>query len=153
MNLADMYIQDHQNKSSVPIKVDAVEQHYNGKFIGDFCIKTSDRYWSEQPWAIFYNPNPPKPEYSNYFAINVRDRSIIITDGQSAFDEPITGIVADDGEIIFSRYRHNFVTSKDGSVWIDGGRDYTRSSMGRFIQINVHEGQFVISEVRVNSDE
>ena len=55
----------------------------------------------------------------------------------------ITAAVAADGEIIYSRCRHDYNVSKDRSAWIDGGRDYTRSSSGNhFITLKVIEGEW-----------
>jgi hypothetical protein len=50
----------------------------------------------------------------------------MITNAISAFEHPMLGVVADDGEVIVSGYRHDYRRSKDGTVFIDGGRDYTR---------------------------
>jgi hypothetical protein len=51
----------------------------------------------------------------------------MICDAITATQEDIWGVVANDGEVIYSRYRHDYRTSKDGSVMIDGGRDYTKT--------------------------
>jgi hypothetical protein len=68
----------------------------------------------------------------------------MISNAESAFSEPITGILTDDDEVIVSRYRHDFVV-KEGYM-IDGGRDYTRSSGGKFVTITVKDGEFVIKQ-------
>ena len=142
------FIRGHENKSLQPINIPAVEDRFNGKFIGDFCIKTNNGSWSEEPLAVFYNDNPDVEKgHSNYFAIGVAGSDkVFITRGDSAFDDLITGIVADDGEVIFSRYRHDFVTSYDDSVWIDGGRDYCRfgGDPDRLVSITVLDGELVI---------
>ena len=70
---------------------------------------------------------------------------VMITNAESAFSEPITGILTDDGEVIVSRYRHDFVL-KEGH-FIDGGRDYTRSSGGKFVDVTVKNGEFVLEAV------
>ena len=41
-------------------------------------------------------------------------------------EHDIAGIVANNGDVIYSRYRHDCRWSPDNSVMIDGGRDYTR---------------------------
>jgi hypothetical protein len=41
-----------------------------------------------------------------------------------------------------SRYRHDCVF-KDGQM-IDGGRDYLRSSGGKFVNVTVKDGEFVL---------
>jgi hypothetical protein len=69
---------------------------------------------------------------------------VYITEASSAFSDPIAGIPTDDGEVIVSRYRHDYV-EKDGRM-IDGGRDYTRSSMHPTVVITVTGDKFVIAE-------
>jgi hypothetical protein len=44
-----------------------------------------------------------------------------------------------------SRYRHDCIF-KDGQM-IDGGRDYLRSSGGKFVNVTVKDGEFVLEEV------
>jgi hypothetical protein len=70
---------------------------------------------------------------------------LMISNAESAFSEPIAGVLTEDGEVIVSRFRHDYVT-KDGQV-IDGGRDYTRSSGGKFVEVTVKNGEFVLEAV------
>ena len=123
MKLEQMFL--HPAQSYQPIKIEIIEKKYNAKYVGDFCIMTKHG-WSESPVAIFWQEKPPVEGYSHYFGIFVQEDTIYITSGESAFSKPIVGIVADDGEVVYSRYRHDFRSSKDGSVFIDGGRDYTK---------------------------
>jgi hypothetical protein len=121
----------HSGKSEYqPIDIKVVEEKYNASFVGDFCIK--DRHvWTIRPIAVFYQPTPDVIKgHSYYFGVyqSVLSKSILITNAESAFFEPIVGIEADDGEIIFSRQRHDYRTSQDGSVSIDGGREYLKFS-------------------------
>jgi hypothetical protein len=53
-------------------------------------------------------------------------------------------MVTDDGEVIVSRFRHDYVTK--GKYMIDGGRDYTRSSMHPTVTVTVDEDSFLIKE-------
>ena len=142
-----LYVKGHDRVSCQPINIQQVEETKESIFVGDFCLKTKEG-WSETPVAIFYNPNPPDPSFSNYFGLFVdwKDQ-LMITDGQSAFSKPIIGIVADNGEVIFSRYRHDYVISSDGSVFIDGGRDYTKSSLvneDKFVKLIIDKDKLVI---------
>lgn len=134
------------NDCTHPINVYHIEQQYGGKYIGDFCIKTKQG-WSEEVAAIFYQPNPNfELGHTHYFGILCQqphrglvydeDYQVAIINGESAFSEPIDGIIADDGEVIYSRYRHDFVTSSDGSVSIDGGRDYVRCMGSSVLNFN-----------------
>lgn len=69
---------------------------------------------------------------------------MLITDAASAFSEPITGLLTDDGEVIVSRYRHDCV--QKGPYMIDGGRDYLRTSGsntdGKLVKVTVVDGEF-----------
>jgi len=120
-----------------------VEARYNAKFVGQFCLKTKSGSWAESPADVYWQEKPPVEGYSNYFALIIQMGAAYITSGASAVEQPITAIVADDGEVIYSRYRHDYRSSKDGSVFIDGGRDYTKSSVGgRFVTLKVVDGEF-----------
>lgn len=108
------------------LNLQAIERKYNAKYIGDFCLKVISGGWSTSPAAIFWQEKPPVEGYSNYFGIIARDEGVYITSGASAFSEPIEGIVSEDGEVVYSRFRHDFRSLSDGSGSIDGGRDYTK---------------------------
>ena len=131
------YVLERNKGTQLPIKVDAVEQKYNAKYVGDFCLKTASGGWTESPVAIFWQETPPVKGYSHYFGLFFQDGKIMITDGASAFHDKISGIVADNGEVIFSRYRHDFHYSTDNSVAVDGGRDYMRC-LGNIHNPHVH---------------
>lgn len=120
-----MYILPRQ-ETELPINVEVAEQHYNATYVGDFCLKHSTEGWDNNVVAVFYQETPPQPDYSHYFAIRIREGHAYIMSGASAVAEPIEAIVARNGEVVYSRCRWDYRTSKDGSVSIDGGRDYTR---------------------------
>lgn len=106
--------------------IETIEQKKNAKYVGDFCIKDRNGNWAEDPVSIFWQETPPVEGYSHYFGIFFRDSAMYITSGQDAADVVMDGVIANDGEILYSRYRHDYRVSKDGSAMIDGGRDYTR---------------------------
>jgi len=141
------------DQSLQPINIKICEEHYGATFVGDFCLKANGGGWSEIPLAIFYQPNPNiSLGHTHYFGLMVDqfDR-LVITNGESAFEEPIQGIVADNGEVIYSRYRHDYVTSEDGSVWIDGGRDYTRRGPhGQSVKLVIKDDKLVIDKLIVD---
>lgn len=136
MKFEDYYLQP-TGDTCQPIDIKKVEAKYNAKYVGDFCLKTKSGHWSETPAAIFWQETPPVEGYSNYFGILDQSGTIYITSGASAFSEPIEGIVARNGEVNFSRSRHDFHSSADGSVMVDGGRDYMRI-LGDIHQPRVH---------------
>lgn len=130
-----------------------IEEKYGAKYMGYWCTKSPRGHWNESPVDVFYQPNPDTSKgHTNYFGMFIRtdpftgegSGSVYITEASSAFSDPIAGIPTDDGEIIVSRYRHDYV-EKDGRM-IDGGRDYTRSSMHPTVRITVDGDRFVISE-------
>lgn len=106
-----------------PEIIPLLEKKYKVKYVCETCIK-SNGYWRNHPSLIFYSEKA-HPEGSNYLAVSMQNNSLLLSNGISAI-EPFTGIEADNGEIIYSRFRHDFRTSSDKSVSIDGGRDYTR---------------------------
>jgi hypothetical protein len=123
-----------------------IEDFYGAKYMGQWAVK-GERGWSGIPVDVFYQPNPDTAKgHSHYFGMFINGQNrMMITDAQSAFSEPIYGVLCDDGEVIVSRYRHDYVT-KDGCM-VDGGRDYfKRSDRGKTVRITVDRDQFVIEE-------
>lgn len=112
-------------ETTLPISIKKAEELKDAKYIGDFCLRNKSGGWSESPVAVFYQPNPPK-EFSKYFGLFVSGGNLFITNAESAFAEPIQGIVGANGEVVYSRYRHDFRSLSDGSGSIDGGRDYVK---------------------------
>jgi hypothetical protein len=124
-----------------------IEEKYNAKFMGSWAIKRSDGIWTEEPVDVFYVENPDTSKgHTNYFGIFVKQGEAYITEASTAFSEPIIGRVTRNGEVLVSRFRHDF-QSKDG-VMIDGGRDYVRSSLdGQAVEIKVDHGEFLFKLV------
>jgi len=154
MNLKVM--NHHENTSHQPINIPVLQKYYGAVYIGDFCLKTKSGGWSDMPVAVFYQPNP-KTElgHTHYFGLFVMgddNDTLMITNAESAFSEPIVGIIADDGEVIFSRYRHDYHTSRDGSVFVDGGRDYVRFSGGqqRVVKLVIDKDKLVIDPTSID---
>jgi hypothetical protein len=124
-----------------------IEDFYGAKYMGYWAIYGSADYsWSEIPVDVFYQPNPNVSKgHSHYFGMYRDGLKAMITNAESAFSDLITGILTDDGEVIVSRYRRDFVLK--GNYFIDGGRDYIRSSGGEFVNITVKNGEFVLEKV------
>lgn len=121
-----------RNESSFLTKesIKAIESKYKARYVCESCLRGLDDQWVNFPAAIFYTDNP-HPEGSNYFGIFLHQgledsNHVMITDGISATGQDMVGVIADNGDVIYSRYRHDYRESNDGSVFIDGGRDYTR---------------------------
>lgn len=122
-----------------------VEEKYNAQYVCELPIKTADGGWVNFPCAIFYTEEK-HPDGSNYMALykNPLDGKMYVCDGASAVRETFVGAVADNGEIIYSRYRHDYRMSEDGSVMIDGGKDYVRTTAKKLVSIKVVQGHMEI---------
>lgn len=96
--------------------------------------------------AVFYAETAHPDSGSRYFALYYGSSGLLITDGSFIEDQTITGAVANDGEVIYSRYRHDYRSSSDGSVMIDGGREYTRTNTNNLVTLLVREGSLRILE-------
>lgn len=105
-------------------QVEKIELMKNSKYV---CSTEHQGLCIEVFYAEDYHP----VSGSRYFGLYKAGRTgeLMITDGDFIEDQTIDAIVAEDGEIIFSRYRHDFRRSTDGTVFIDGGRAYTKSSV------------------------
>jgi len=127
--------------------IKTIEERYNAKYMGHWCTKRPDGTWHDMPVDVFYVENPDRSKgHSNYFGMFVNERKqTLITNAESAFSEPITGMLCEDGEVLVSRYRNDYQTK--GDVMVDGGRDYLRYSGGRYIRVTAENGEFNFSEV------
>jgi hypothetical protein len=124
-------------------QIKVIEDKYNAKYMGYWCTKRLNGGWNERPVDVFYQPEPDTEKgHKHYFGMFVQDSAVWITDATSAFEEPITGIICEDGEVIVSRFRHDYVTK--GDRMIDGGRDYVRSSLHPSASVTVIDGNFVV---------
>lgn len=127
-------------------------EKYEAQYMGPWCTKRSDGSWNEKPVDVFYQEKPDREQgHSNYFGIFVEKRDsqygrhVYITDAATAFSEPMTGAVCDDGEVIVSRYRHDYIEKK--GAMIDGGRDYVRTTGSKSVTVSVDGPNFVIDEL------
>lgn len=133
--------------------IQAIGKRYKAKHVGDFCIRTKTGSYTDSPVMVFYTKDA-HPDGSNYIGFYYGyDKTTnefdvpMICNAVSAFLEPIDAVIADDGEIIYSRFRHDYVTSEDGSVWIDGGRDYRRCGVykpNRYVQLGIKKHKLIV---------
>lgn len=130
-------------KSSI-VNIEKAEEKYNARYVGQLCIRDEKYGWQSDDCAeIFWQSVPPIEGYSHYFAIIKRNGVLYITNGSSAVEGIISAVEAKNGEIIYSRYRHDMRYSTDNTVWIDGGRDYIRSgTTGRFLSLKIIAGEW-----------
>lgn len=126
-----------------------IEDKYAGTYVFESCLKDKDGKWLNFPAAIFYTEKA-HPEGSNYFAMFMLHGHPMIADGISATEGHIVGIKAFNGDVIYSRYRHDYRVSSDKTVFIDGGRDYLRSGMyetDRFVNMKVNKERLEIVKI------
>jgi hypothetical protein len=121
-----------KSEQFTPEGIEKIEAHYDAKYVCETCVKRADG-WMNDAVVVFYQDDPSKvPEGgSQWFGLYLTsDGSLMITNAISAVETDIDGIVANNGDVIYSKYRHDFRYSPDGSVMIDGGRDYTKHNNG-----------------------
>lgn len=123
-----------------------VEQTKEARYLGAWAIKTKTG-WTEMPVDVFYVANPDRSQgHSNYFGMFVTPleeygEALMICDAASAFSQVLNAVLTDDGEVLISRYRHDY--RDDGEVMIDGGRDYCRHQ-GDLHEVTVNDGTFFL---------
>lgn len=126
------------------INIRLAEDHMNAVYITDMCIRHSNGNWSDRPYSTFWQKTPAKPEYSNYFCFAQSGGKVYINSGASAAEEDFGGIRAESGEIIYSRFGHDYRRTEDETVFIDGGRDYTRrGGNGSMVRLCFHNHRIV----------
>lgn len=134
----------NNGRADTRYNIDVVEKKYNAKYVGQLAIRTSGGGWSEDdPAEVFFQEVPPVEGYSQYFALITCNGVTYITSGASAVEGIITAVEADNGEIIYSRARHDYRISTDQSTWIDGGRDYSRMPYpATMVYLKIIDGEF-----------
>lgn len=141
------------SKNYYPLDIKKCEEYFKAKYIGDFQVKNYNDEWSSMPVAVFYCAKPDiSKNHKHYIGLflpiittdPVQLGPLSVTDATSAVKEPFIGIQADNGEIVISCYTHDYRTSTDGSVNIDGGREYTKcNNTERLIKIQLIKNKFV----------
>lgn len=133
--------------------IDNIEERYNAKYMGFWCTKRPSGGWNDTPVDVFYVENPDTSKgHSNYFGMFVKSPildeagTVYITNAESAFSEPMDGLLSASGVVYVSRYRHNYIAVDEG--FIDGGRDYTRYNPDHstFVIVTVKDGEFIFSD-------
>ena len=84
---------------------------------------------------------------SSDLAIYFDDQGTPMITGGEVIEELVFRGVLDGDEVIYSRFRHDFVEGKNGA-WVDGGRDYNRWGGENPITIDfyVKNGEILFAE-------
>jgi len=104
-------------------QIKKLEAQYNAIYIGDFDINTGIE-------SLFYQSVPNlELGHSHYFTLFVQmfTNKVYITNGEK-YKDIVFDAVKSKKTYLISCYRHHY-NEKDG-VFIDGGRDYTKCSLG-----------------------
>lgn len=123
-----------------PEGIKTIEREYNAKYVLETDLLGKDQFsgatfWGNKPAAIFYTEKA-HPKGSNYFALYFRGDSLMITDGLPSIKDVVFKGLEAEGEVIYSRYRHDFRHVKNGA-FVDGGRDYFRYGGDNLSDYNV----------------
>jgi hypothetical protein len=105
-----------------------IEEKLCAKYVCETQLKLRSDSWSSFSAAIFYTEEP-HPEGSNWFGIWLKDGRVMISNAISAVEEPFFGVVAENGDVIYSRHPTDFRESEDKTVFVDGGRDRCRHDL------------------------
>lgn len=146
-----------QSEQFSPEQLEKIEAHYEAAYACETCVKNRNGGWVNQFVSVFYQADPSKvPEGgSQWFGLFFRQEfpsesaptRLFVVNALSAVEEDIAGVVANNGDVIYSHYRHDYRRSPDGSVWIDGGRDYTRwSGSGPMVTLRIVKDKLTIVE-------
>lgn len=129
-----------RNKQFTDEQIKNIEKHYkDSKYVCDTSLKTSGGNWGESCVSVFYQKEKHPKFGNNYFGLYYTpDGTLMICNADQIEDQTIVGIKCDNGDIIYSRYRHDYFTHR--GEMIDGGRDYTRSSGGEQVELRVKDG-------------
>lgn len=112
------------NRMLPDVLIKDIELKYKAKYVIDSCLKSDSGNWLNFPAAFFYTEEK-HPRGSNYFAMYELG-GWMITNGIRVSEEVFHGILFEDGELVHSRYRHDWFEHRGAMV--DGGRDYFRTS-------------------------
>lgn len=103
----------------------SVEQSRQCRYVCEWPL-LNDGNKPTETMLLFWN-DVAHPQGSNWMALFFHDGGWYVRDGISASRHPIHCPVSQDGQVMLSKHRHDYRTSKDGSIAIDGGRDYTKT--------------------------
>jgi len=113
------------------------------------AVYVCDTEFKGQHVAVFYGDAEHPDSGSRYFALyyTMDSGCLMITNGAFIEEQEIIGVRAENGDIIFSRFRHDYRTSDDGTVMVDGGRAYMRTSSPNTVGLRVTNGVLDIETI------
>lgn len=121
-------------------------------YVGDFAVRSSKGLWSSIPVAVFFTPSPREGRTNNYFGVYKSQARLdmptwMICDATSVADHTWEGLEMK-GEVIFSRWRHDFRCFSFGGPCVDGGPDYLRvvglTNLAKRVSLRLVDGMFKV---------
>jgi hypothetical protein len=109
-------------------QIEKIEERYNAKYVFESQLKLRGGNWSDFSAAVFYT-EVPHPEGSHWFGIWRSSEKYMISNAISATEKQFLGIMADDGDVIYSRHRRDNRESDDKSAFIAGAKDHASYDM------------------------
>jgi hypothetical protein len=103
-----------------------IEQHHAVVYLGDFAVPLTNGNWSDQPYPVFWQEILKQPDHKHYITIYPDGDDFYIADATGVAAHAWDAVPAQSGEVIYSRFHHDYRESHDGSVFVDGGADYFR---------------------------
>ena len=131
-----IWIEHKENQMKVDVtptvitkeSIEAIEEKYNCKYVFETSPIDSNGNRLCQTLTVFYCEEA-HPEGSNYLGVFFKIDGAYLTDGLPHIADYYNCIEAQNGQIIYSRHRHDYRASDDDSVHIDGGQDYLKFSV------------------------
>jgi len=134
-----------------PKSIKLIEEKYNCKYVFETSPIDDAGNRLCQTLTVFYCEEK-HPEGSNYLGVLFRGDQTYLTDALPHIADYYNCIQAEDGQIIYSRHRHDYRASNDDSVHIDGGQNYLKFSVSpdfKSFNRNVHLKHFKIVDGEV----
>lgn len=116
------------------INIEKAENYLKGMWIGDFEVLDKGKS-TNILGSYFYVPKPKK-EHSHVPVFYFQEQRLYIRDGINLFSKDWVVSIGKSGEVIKSRYRHDYVLTRDKTAMIDGGFDYAKS-YGNTVELQV----------------
>lgn len=119
---------------------DKVKEKFEGEltYVGSFCIK--EEY---TPRAFYFNAKPNREKlHKDYMTIQSNGAGRWAVSGidkeqleQWRFQDGLKCL--DCNDVIYSTMRHDYRHCKCKKIFIDGGRDYVRASLGNSVAVRI----------------
>lgn len=124
------------------LNIEECEKYYEAKFVGEFQAPSA----RTTTCLLFWKPIPdnfPNRYLALYF--HPMDGKLYVTDGTKIANLARIGFLSPEGDIVYSRHAHDFISTDEGMV--DGGDDYLRCSTDAdLVNFVIDEGKIILTE-------